>query len=76
MIKCATFVSVWDDGIAVESACKVDTNTKEVFDIEISKVEGLEIMVDEYLVIDGKRFNVYRIDELNDDNDTDYWYDF
>lgn len=78
MIKSATFVSVWDDGVEVESACKVNTDTNEVFDIEMADVDelDLEILDREYIVIDGSEYDVYPTagcipDELADD---EYWY--
>lgn len=79
MIKDATFVSVWDDGFEVETDCKVNTDTNEVFDIETADVDelDLEILDREYIVIDGNEYDVYHIadcipDELADD---EYWYD-
>ena len=79
MIKDATFVSVWDDGFEVETDCKVNTDTNEVFDIEMVDVNGLdlEILDMEYIIIDGNEYDVYPItdcvpDELADD---EYWYD-
>lgn len=79
MIKDATFVSVWDDGFEVETDCKVNTDTNEVFDIETADVDelDLEILDREYIVIDGNEYDVYPIadcipDELADD---EYWYD-
>lgn len=77
MIKDATFVSVWDDGFEVETDCKVNTDTNEVFDIETADVDelDLEILDREYIVIDGNEYDVYPIadcipDELADD---EYW---
>ena len=59
----ATFVSIWDDGYRIESSCKVNTITKEVFDIEIvtddPNIESLVILVEERVRINGKEFPVY-----------------
>ena len=71
-IKNAIFISVWDDGIRVPGKCKVNNNTKEVFDIELVNVGDidLEILESEYVVIDGIEFPVSRYGE----DDTEYWY--
>ena len=72
IIKPATFTSVWDGGYEITTNCKVNTETKEVFDIETS--EGTADMVneldDEYVTIDG-------VDHSVSDNaeETEYWYD-
>lgn len=78
MIKNATFVSVWDYGFEVETDCKVNTDTNEVFDIETADVDelDLEILDRQYIVIDGNEYDVYTTaacipDELADD---EYWY--
>ena len=72
MIKNGTFTSVWDGGYEVTTNCKVDTETKEVFDIEISV--GTEDLVNEldyeYVTIDGKEYSV-----SNDNENTEYWYE-
>ena len=71
MIKNATFTSVWDGGYEITTNCKVDTETKEVFDIEVSV--GTEDLVEEldyeYVTIDGEDYPVFG------DDDNDYWYD-
>ena len=48
MIKEATFESYWDGGICVSSSCKVNMETKEVFEIEVvHNVDGLEVLDNE-----------------------------
>lgn len=70
MIKEATFTSVWDGGIEITTNCKVNLETKEVFDIEKVDVDGLEILEEEYVTIDGKQHSV-----SNDKNgETEYWW--
>lgn len=59
MIKNATFTSVWDNGIEVVSSCKVDTETKRCFDIEVVNVNGLDVLDNEYVTIDGEDYPVY-----------------
>ena len=44
------FISVWDDGIAIETNCKINLETKEVFNIQISEVgEELEILNEQFV---------------------------
>lgn len=79
MIKNATFVSVWDDGFEVASGCKVDTDTKEVFDIEKVCFDGLdvEILDREYVIIDDNEYDACQHDvyDVPDDlADNEYWY--
>lgn len=72
MIKSATFTSVWDGGYEITTNCKVNTETKEVFDIEPSI--GTEDLVNEldceYVTIDEEDFPV-----SSDNEETEYWYD-
>lgn len=72
MIKNATFTSVWDGGYEVTTNCKVDMETREVFDIEMREVdESLEHLDNEYVTIDGENFDVFSVDEVEDAN---FWY--
>lgn len=78
MIQDAMFTSVWDDGFEIHSECKVDTETKEVFDIEMVDVSDYDIGVctDEYItLLDGKQYDVYNVEycSINNIND-EYWY--
>lgn len=61
MIKNAIYISVWDGGYEVTTNCKVDTETKEIFDIEMAV--GVEDFVEEldyeYITIDGENYPVY-----------------
>lgn len=69
----ATFTSVWDGGFEVTTNCKVNMETKKVFNIEMS--EGTADLVNqldyEYVTIDEKEYSV-----SNDKEDTEYWYDY
>jgi len=60
MIKDATFISVWDGGFEVETSCKVNMDTLEVFDIEKSDVDtdALEVLDYEYVIVDYVEFDV------------------
>lgn len=77
MIKNATFTSVWDGGYEVTTDCKVNMETREVFDIEINNddnIEGLNNLDYEYITINGEEFDVLNKD-LNDVGVTDFWYE-
>ena len=70
----ATYHSCWDSGIDIESNCKVDLQTKEVFDIEVVDVEDfdLEILEGEYVEIDGCQYPVYIKSEVEEGSNS-YW---
>lgn len=72
MIIEATFVSLWDGDCYISTSCKVDTDTKEVFNIEISSVdsENLHILEKEFIIIDKIAYPVY-----NYKKDMEYWYE-
>lgn len=77
MIRNAYFTSVWDDGYEITSNCKVNLETKEVFDIELIDDENLEdcdILEHEYITIDGEDFDVFNKDEYEIEKG-DYWYE-
>ena len=61
MIKNGTFTSVWDGGYEVTTNCKVNMETKEVFDIESVDVD-VDILEEEYVTIDGVDYSVSDID--------------
>ena len=74
MIKNAKFTSVWDGGYEVTTDCKVNMETREVFDIEVNNddnIEGLNSLDYEYITIDGEEFDVLNKD-LNDVGETDF----
>lgn len=71
MIKEARFTSVWDgESQEVSVACKVNMDTKEVFDIQTVDVTGVDVLDREYVTIDGEEYPVSRERE----DDTEYWY--
>lgn len=76
MIKDAKFTSVWDGGYEVTTDCKVDMETKEVFDIKVNEnvneTESLNSLDYEYITVDGEEFDVFSIDEVEDGN---FWYE-
>ena len=61
-------------GITFEVCCKVNLETREVFDIEIVDVDGydLEILESEYIEFNGYQFAVFPQDELAE-NHNSYW---
>ena len=61
MIKDATFTSVWDGGYEVTTNCKVNMETKEVFDIESVDVD-VNILEKEYVTVDSVDYSVSDID--------------
>lgn len=74
MIKNATFTSIWDGGYKVTTNCKVNMETREVFDTEVNNnIKGLNNLDYEYITIDGEEFNVIN-KNLNNVGVTDFWY--
>lgn len=76
MIKIATFISEWNDGeYKVESTCKVNTITKEVFDIVPGDcedfIEALDNLDREVIILDGEKIEVFNEDEKESGG---YWY--
>lgn len=72
------FFSIWDDGILVETNCKINLDTKEVFDIQLSDTEeNVEILNEQFVQysIDGTVYKeeVFQIDEI-DEPYTGFWY--
>ena len=67
----ATFVSVWDGGTIISSSCKVDLDTKKIFDIQVVDCNQVCCHDEEYIVIDGER---YSAGEEGVANDVDFWY--
>lgn len=74
----ATFVSVWDGGIELETECKVDTKTRRVFDIEDSGINpnSVESLDEEYIIIDDDiKMPVYKKSDLYEDDIFSFWYE-
>lgn len=75
MIKNAIFTSVWDGGYEVTTNCKVNMETKEVFDIELAEVdESLDILEKEYVVIDDVEYPVFQLSDIIEE-DNEFWYE-
>lgn len=79
-IKNATFISVWNGNeFEVETSCKVNISTREVFDIEVSDADAdmLHTLEYECVAIDGIEYDVVPQYELNDYDEEDemFWYE-
>lgn len=80
MIKNAIFTSVWNGNeFEVETSCKVNMDTREVFDIEVSDADAdmLHTLDCEYVTIDGIEYDVVPQDEFDDYDEDDemFWYE-
>jgi hypothetical protein len=69
----AEFHSVWDDGVEIQTHAKVNLKTGEV-QAEKADIEGLDILVEQYIVIDDYRYSVYEADEEPEDGGFHFWY--
>lgn len=75
MIREASYTSVWDCGRAVTSSCMVDTETHEVFNIEVVEdCDELDSLDSEYVTIDGVDYKAAHISERKDDGSS-FWYE-
>lgn len=75
MIKNAKFTSVWDGSYEITTNCKVNMETKEVFDIELAEVdESLDILEKEYVVIDDVEYPVFQLSDITEE-DNEFWYE-
>ena len=67
--KNATFTSVWDGGYEITTNCKVNMETKEVFDIEMAEGSyAINVLDAEFVTIDGIDY------PASNDDTTEYWY--
>ena len=80
-IKDAMFTSVWDGGFEITTKCKVNTETKEIFDIEVSELNAdmVEHLDEEYVTIDGTDYRAVTAEYANlypeEMDDETYWYE-
>lgn len=76
-IKDATFTSVWDGGFEITTKCKVNTETKEIFDIEVSgsTADAVNELDEEYVTIDGVDYSAANHDDIDEDDKETYWYE-
>ena len=61
-------------GTAITTDCKVNMETKKVFDIKVSEdtADMVNSLDEEYVMIDGTRFDVFEKDEAGQN---DFWYE-
>lgn len=73
----ATYYSLWDGDILLESECKVNLKTREIYEIEPSGVSGdsLNVLEEEYIEIDGIKAPACRKDELDEGDTFTFWYE-
>lgn len=71
----AEFTSVWDGGFAVTTGCKVNMDTKEVFDIEVSEetADLVNELDKEYVTINGVDYSVFS-EEDYPEGQSSFWY--
>lgn len=62
----AIYVSKWNGGIELETRCRVNLDTHEVFDIECMRVEGVEIAKGGFVIINGKQHMVFEKSEYDE----------
>ena len=74
MIKTATFNSIWDGDVCISSSCKVNMETKEVFDIELVEVsDDLDILERQFIVFDDDIEHEV-VEKVERENDDQFWY--
>ena len=71
-IRDALFVSIWD-GVEIDTPCKVNMDTKEVFDIVMSNYDG-NCLEGEYIEIGRDQFPVFKRSDIVDESN-EFWYD-
>lgn len=77
VIKNGLFTSVWDGGFEITTKCKVNTETKEIFDIEVSEstADAVNELDEEYVTIDGVDYSASDHDDIDEDDEETYWYE-
>lgn len=77
VIKNGLFTSVWDGGFEITTKCKVNTETREIFDIEVSEstADAVNELDEEYVTIDGEDYPAANYDDIDEDDEETYWYE-
>lgn len=66
-IRAAKFTSVWDGGFCVTTECKVNLDTREIFDIQMSEDDtDYQTLDEEYVSFDGKRHPAIKKNDFNE----------
>lgn len=75
-VRKGTFVSVWDGHIQIQTDCKVNTKTGEIFDIErVDPPLSLEHLDREFVLLDDIAFPAMALSaNEGDKNNLSYWY--
>ena len=76
-IEKGIYVSIWDDGIRKEAPCKVNTKTRQVYDIEYSPDKADEELIGcegEFVIIDDVEFPLIPKDEFESGRKLAFWY--
>lgn len=77
VIKNGLFTSVLDGGFEITTKCKVNTETKEIFDIEVSEstADAVNELDEEYVTIDGVDYSAANHDDIDEDDKETFWYE-
>lgn len=81
IVKNGLFTSVWDGGFEITTKCKVNTETKEIFDIEVSEstADAVNELDEECVTIDGIDYRAVTAEYANsypeEMNDETFWYE-
>lgn len=71
------YVSVWDDGTRKEALCKVNTKTRQVFDIEYIPDKNAEELFEcreEFVMLDDVEFPLIPQDEFDSGRKLAFWH--
>ena len=80
-IKEAEFTSVWDGGFEITTTCKVNMESKEIFDIKMSESnpDTVEQLDEEYVTIDGIDYRAVTAEYANlypeEMDEETFWYE-
>lgn len=70
----AYYITLWDSGFEITTHCKVNMDTKQVFDIEAVDFPTVELLDDEFIQFhDGREEDVYSEDDT-EKPDGAYWH--
>lgn len=81
IVKNGLFTSVWDGGFEITTKCKVNTETKEIFDIEVSEstADAVNELDEEYVTIDGIDYRAVTAEYASlypeEMDDETFWYE-
>ena len=80
-IRDARFTSVWDGGFEITTTCKVNMESKEIFDIKMSEsnTDAVEQLDEEYVTIDGINYRAVTAEYANlypeEMDEETFWYE-